>query len=121
MSKNNKFIDDVLNDLKKTSKYLSEAYVFNEEGPMEEPGMEGPQPEPMMQQQGQQQGQGDSPEEQAMHAQDVIQHEPIIGKIRETAIDGLKKYADHPTSEIYAFFKDVFLSSDKLLTGKSGK
>ena len=60
---------------------------------------------------------GDSEEEKAMHAQDVIQHEPIIGKIRETAIEGLKKYSDHPTSELYKYFKSVFLDSDKLLTG----
>ena len=62
---------------------------------------------------------GDSAEEQAMHASEVIKHEPIIGKIRETAIEGLKKYADNPTSEIYAYFKSVFLDSDKLLTGKN--
>lgn len=62
---------------------------------------------------------GESEEEKAMHASEVIQHEPIIGKIRETAIEGLRKYADHPTSEIYAYFKSVFLDSDKLLTGKN--
>lgn len=62
---------------------------------------------------------GESEEEKAMHASEVIQHEPIIGKIRETAIEGLKKYADNPTSEIYAYFKSVFLDSDKLLTGKN--
>ena len=57
----------------------------------------------------------------AMHAQEVIQHEPIIGKIRETAIEGLKKYADHPTSSLYEFFKKVFLESDKVLTDTGNK
>ena len=52
------------------------------------------------------------------HANQVLQQEPIIGKIREIAIDGLKKYSDQPTSENYEFFKSVFLSSDKLLTNK---
>ena len=56
-----------------------------------------------------------------MHAQEVIQHEPIIGKIRETAIEGLKKYADHPTSSLYEFFKKVFLESDKVLTDTNNK
>jgi hypothetical protein len=84
---------------------------------------EGPDPR-MVQQQPQQQqmmGQGDSEEEVAMHAQEVIQHEPIIGKIRETAIEGLKKYADHPTSSLYEFFKKVFLESDKVLTDTGSK
>ena len=115
----------VLNELKSLKAQLTEDYIFNgEDGMMDdgmgaemspEMGMEGEQP--MMQQQ-QMMGQGNSEEEIAMHAQEVIQHEPIIGKIRETAIEGLKKYADHPTSEIYNFFKKVFLDSDKVLTGE---
>lgn len=130
MEKNKNFVKDLLSDLKNTSKYLSEAYIFDgEEGTPGEPGMEEnpemggvPMEQPQQQQMAQDApGAAQSAEEQAMHAQEVIQHEPIVGKIRETAIDGLKKYADHPSSEIYAFFKDVFLSSDKLLTGKGGK
>ena len=81
------------------------------------------QPDPSIVQPQQQQmmGQSDSEEEIAMHAQEVIQHEPIIGKIRETAIEGLKKYADHPTSSLYEFFKKVFLESDKVLTDTGNK
>ena len=123
MENKNKDIKVILEELSNIKKQLSEDYMFNgEEGVMQDPnaemGMEGEQP--MMQQQPQQQmmGQGNSEEEIAMHAQEVIQHEPIIGKIRETAIEGLKKYADHPTSEIYNFFKKVFLDSDKVLTGE---
>ena len=115
----------ILNELKSLKAQLTEDYIFNgEDGVMDdgmgqEMGME-QQPDPQMVQQQPQQmmGQGDSEEEIAMHAQEVIQHEPIIGKIRETAIEGLKKYADHPTSEIYNFFKKVFLDSDKVLTGE---
>jgi len=136
MDKRSNFISEILKDLKHTSKYLTEAYIFDgQEGAPEESGMEMEQPmdgdegmsmkQPQMSPDGVQQqtapDAAQSAEEQAMHAQEVIQHEPIVGKIRETAIDGLKKYADHPSSEIYAFFKDVFLSSDKLLTGKGGK
>jgi hypothetical protein len=100
----------------------------DDEGMMQDPrGMEdemgGQQPDPSMvrPQQQQMMGQGDSEEEIAMHAQEVIQHEPIIGKIRETAIEGLKKYADHPTSSLYEFFKKVFLESDKVLTDTGNK
>ena len=126
----NKDIKTILEELNSIKKQLSEDHMFNgEEGMMEDPqgmGMEGEgeiqqQPDSqMVQPQPQQQmmGQGDSEEEIAMHAQEIIQHEPIVGRIRETAIEGLKKYADHPTSELYSYFKSVFLDSDKLLTGK---
>lgn len=120
-----KDIKNIVEELKSLKAQLSEDYLFNgDEGVMEDPqGMEqqndGVNPALVQPRQSQQQmGNGDSEEEIAMHAQEIIQHEPIVGKIRETAIEGLKKYADHPTSDLYAYFKDVFLSSDKLLTGK---
>lgn len=125
-----KDIKVLLEELETLKKQLSEDYMFNgDEGSMEEPspmegnpqqGMMGPDPQ-MVQQPQAQMGQGDSEEEIAMHAQEVIQHEPIIGKIRETAIEGLKKYADHPTSSLYEFFKKVFLESDKVLTDTGNK
>lgn len=114
-----KDIKEIVNELNTLKNQLSEAYVFN--GDEGVPG-EQPMQQPMMQQQQpQMMGQGDSEEEIAMHAQEVIQHEPIIGKIRETAIEGLKKYADHPTSSLYEFFKKVFLESDKVLTDTGKK
>lgn len=119
MNRKSNFINDILNDLKNTSMYLKEAYVFDDEPDMhgeeemmhhhEEPIMQHEEPQQQMQQ-------GDSAEEQAMHAQEIIKHEPIIAKIRETAIEGLRKYADNPTSSLYEFFKKVFLESDKVLT-----
>ena len=123
---------NILNELKSLKTQLTEDYIFNGEDGMMDDGMgEGmpqemgaeQQPDPSMVQPQQQQmmGQGDSEEEIAMHAQEVIQHEPIIGKIRETAIEGLKKYADHPTSSLYEFFKKVFLESDKVLTDTGNK
>lgn len=131
MEKNKNFVNNLLKDLKETSKYLSEAYIFDgQEGAPMEPGMEGnpemvngPAAELQQQQAAPQDvpGAAQSAEEQAMHAQEVIQHEPIIGKIRETAIEGLKKYADHPTSSIYGFMKKVFLEADKVLTDTNSK
>lgn len=124
-----KFVNELLKDLKRTSKYLKEDYIFNdEEGPMgPEMDREMPHGEPhgadptVPQQQPQAAQEGDSAEEQAMHAQEVIKHEPIIAQIRETAIEGLKKYSDNPTSKLYEFFKKVFLESDKVLTDTGSK
>ena len=124
-----KDIKNLIEELKKLKTQISEDYMFNgDEGAMEDPqamGEQMPPQDPTMMQQPQPQqqmmGQGDSEEEIAMHAQEVIQHEPIIGKIRETAIEGLKKYADHPTSSLYEFFKKVFLESDKVLTDTGTK
>ena len=126
-SKDKKF-KTILEELNYLKTQLSEDYIFgDDEGAMEDPNAMGQMPpqedgvnpalvQPRQSQQ--QMGNGDSEEEIAMHAQEIIQHEPIVGKIRETAIEGLKKYADHPTSDLYSYFKSVFLDSDKLLTGK---
>lgn len=123
------FINEMLRDLNRTSKLLKEDYMFDdEEMPMDDDMMRDPrmgrnpavENDPTMQHH-QQQPQQDSQEEVAMHAQEVIKHEPIIGKIRETAIEGLKKYADNPTSKLYEFFKKVFLESDKVLTDTGNK
>ena len=119
MKKKNNFINSLMKDLSRTSKYLKEDYIFNghDDGGEEPMGDEGPVQGPMpQQQQGQMQGGDENAEEKAMHAHEVIQHEPIIQKIRQTAIDGLKKYSEDPTSSIYEFFKKVFLESDKVLT-----
>ena len=125
MKKDIKTLVEELNNLKTQ---LSESFIFEDwQGQMGQPTMGAPmqqeQPDPSLVQPQQQMmmGQGDSEEEIAMHAQEVIQHEPIIGKIRETAIEGLKKYADHPTSSLYEFFKKVFLESDKVLTDTGNK
>ena len=123
---------NVLEELKSLKVQLTEDYIFNGEDGMMDDGMgaemspemdaeQQPDPSMVRPQQQQMMGQGDSEEEIAMHAQEVIQHEPIIGKIRETAIEGLKKYADHPTSSLYEFFKKVFLESDKVLTDTGNK
>jgi len=132
MDRNKKNIKSIIEELKQLKTQLSEDYLFgDDEGMMEDPnamgdeqmqGQGGVDPTLVKPQQSQQiMGNGDSEEEIAMHAQEILQHEPIIGKIRETAIDGLKKYADHPTSILYTFFKKVFNEADKVLTDTGGK
>lgn len=123
----NSFLREMMKDLRDTSRYLTEAYIFDDEEEMPMGDYEGygdeeyDEQQPMERPQGQQMhGDGSSEEEKAMHAQEIIRHEPIIGKIRETAIEGLKKYSDNPTSEIYEFFKKVFLDADKVLVNAGG-
>ena len=109
-----KKFNTILEELNELKKQLSEDYLFNgEEMPMG--GEEMPSDGPGMAPSAHGEGHGDSEEEIAMRAQEIIRHEPIIGKIRETAIEGLKKYSDNPTSKIYEFFKKVFLDADKVL------
>ncbi len=124
---NNEF-KRLISELNTIKRQLSEDYMFGdrEEG-MHRPPMEDEEPmeggvDPMMgRHQPNEMEQGDNEEEKAMHAQEVIKHEPIIAKIRETAIEGLKKYSDYPTSSLYEFFKKVFLESDKVLTDNGAK
>jgi len=117
-----KNVKKILEELKALKTQLSEDYLFNgdEDGEMgyDEYDEMGDDVDPRMVQPHGNGGQEEvnSEEEVAMHAQEVIQHEPIIGKIRETAIEGLKKYSEHPTSKIYEFMKKVFLEADKVLT-----
>jgi hypothetical protein len=123
----------LIQELKVLKGQLKEDYFQGEEGPMPgDDGMEydpeamegGEQPDPSMVQQPQQQMVQQPESEEAIvaaHAQEVIEKEPIIAKIRETAIEGLKKYSDHPTSSLYEFFKKVFLESDKVLTDTGSK
>lgn len=111
-------------------KDLKEAYIFDDEmgggegmPPQEggDMGMEMPQGDMAMQQQPQGNGEGESEEEKSLHAQQVIQHEPIIMKMREIALEGIQKYSDQPTNFIYEFFKKVFLDADRVLTDGGGK
>ena len=109
-------------------KDLKEAYIFDDdmgggEGmpPQEGEGMGMPQDGMGMQQQPQGNSEGDSEEEKALHMQQVAQHEPIIMKMREIALEGLQKYADQPFSPLYTFFRDAFLDTDKVLTDGSNK
>jgi hypothetical protein len=116
--------NDFMRTLNEAKKYLSEAYVFDDEfsdSPEMGGGDEMPYDEREMRGGHDDMERGDSVEEKEMHANEVIRHEPIIGKIRETAIEGLKKYSDSPTSSLYEFFKKVFLESDKVLTDTGNK
>ena len=117
-----KKFSSLMNDFNKLKSHLTEAYIFDDQEGMGDPMMQQQQPEQMpMQQQGQPPMDGESEEEKAMHAQEIAKHEPIIMKMREIALQGLQKYSDQPTNDLYEFFKSVFLDSDKVLTGTGSK
>lgn len=116
MERKNTTFKQLIREFQELDRELSDTNMYGQEGmPMgdeemayaDEPRHDAPE--------------GESEEEKAMHASEVIQHEPIIGKIRETAIEGLRKYADHPTSPAYEFFKKVFLEADKVLVDNGKK
>lgn len=116
--------ENILKDLNILKSQLNEEFLFNDANPQMDGEAEADmydEEEMPYQKEQPQAPEGESQEEEAMHAQEVIQHEPIIGKIRETAIEGLKKYSDNPTSSLYEFFKKVFLESDKVLTDGASK
>lgn len=105
---NKRFIRSILDDLRTTSRFLTEDYIFGDENDDMESGSA-----PLGRNGDKFRYDGD---EASTRAQYIVRREPIILKIRETAIDGLKKYAEDPTSPIYGFFKKIFLESDKLLS-----
>ena len=119
--------NSVLGELDSIKKQLKEAYIFDDEMEgvpqgdeiQQDPSMG--QEQPIQAPQQPQEGAGESEEEKAMHAQQIAQHEPIIMKMREIALQGLQKYSEEPTNSLYEFFKSVFLDSDKVLTGAGGK
>lgn len=100
----------IINDINKSASMLKEDYVFNDhqEGDEEMYGNE--------EGYGDEMHHGEEEGEQRVENNGAIQQEPIIEKIREIAIDGLKKYSEQPTSPIYEFFKKVFLDADKVIT-----
>ena len=111
VKKNTKTIDQLTTYIEQMRK-LNEGIVFDAaDGANPEMAHEGGVPD--------EEHTGESEEEKAIQAQQVIRHEPIIGKIREVAIEGLKKYSDDPTNPAYEFFKKVFLDADKVITGGS--
>ena len=104
-----KGIRELLDEMSKVRKQLSEEYIFNGE---EEMGPEAQDAEVV---------DGEQPQQEEEPQQMGVQVEPVILKMREIAIEGLKKYADDPLSPIYIFLKKVFLEADKVITDGGSK
>ena len=113
-----KTLNELNKEIQRLKGQLNEAYMFDQDEPQMPPQEETPmQGEPQMQGG---EGEGESEEEKAMRAQEIAEHEPIIMKMREIALQGLQKYADQPLSSLYTFFKKVWMESDKVITDEGG-
>jgi len=53
-----------------------------------------------------------------MDGQDLSQQDDRIARIREVALEGLQEYADKVDSEIYQFYKKIWLMCDKAVSEK---
>ena len=114
-----KTFHQILEDFEVVKKQLTEDYMFNGQEPATDGGEQYPQEGAPMQQ-GQEGGEPDTEEAKAAQAQQTLQHEPIIAKMREAALEGLRKYADYPTSKVYTFLKRVFTEADKVIMDEGG-
>ena len=113
-----KFIKNLLEDIDKTSKKLNESYILNDEDSLDEladdqlADAEDSEIEP-----------DDNieavPAETEITDDNTFKQDPNISAIREAALDGLKKYSNDVDSEMYIFFKKIYLESDKIVSQKS--
>lgn len=97
------FVDKFTRDLNEFSKIINEAYIYDEEGEYapEEHG-----------------GGYDEFEGDEMGGNDLSQHDDNIAKIREISLNGLQKYANDVDSEMYQFYKKIWLMCDKAVSEK---
>lgn len=100
MRRKNGYIDRFTKDLDKYSRIMNEAYIYDEEGEYV--------PE----------GEYNDFEDEEMSENDLSKHDDNIAKIREIALDGLQKYAEDVDSEMYQFYKKIWLMCDKAVSEK---
>ena len=103
-TKKNMSVNNFLKELEQTSKYLTEAYIFDGDEPMQGEDM------PM-----DYDAQGEDPE---ATDRDISREDNRIAKIREVALDGLQQYADDVDGELYQFYKKIWLMCDKAVSEK---
>ena len=106
------FIENTLKDLHAASKRLKEAYVFDDEQEY---------PDEEMMAAGEQQADPRMMQKQVdpeATDQDLSQQDDRIARIREVALDGLQEYSEDVDSEMYQFYKKVWLMCDKAVSEK---
>lgn len=113
-----KFIKNLLEDIDKTSKKLNESYILNDEDSLDELA-----DDQLADAEDAEIESDDNietvPAETEITDDNTFKQEPNISAIREAALDGLKKYSNDVDSEMYIFFKKIYLESDKILSQKS--
>lgn len=105
------FIERTLRELKKSTEILKEAYDFDER-------------DEELEQDNEVMPDDDYNEEneyvdgENIEGQDLSQQDDRIARIREVALEGLQEYADKVDSEIYQFYKKIWLMCDKAVSEK---
>lgn len=102
------FLERTLRDLNKSAKILQEAFDFNDDEFHDE---EMPTQEDF--EDGEENIQNDD-----MNGQDLSQQDDRIARIREVALEGLQEYAENVDSELYQFYKKIWLMCDKAVSEK---
>lgn len=113
-----KFIKNLLEDIDKTSKKLNESYILNDEDSLDELA-----DDQLADAEDAEIESDDNietvPAETEITDDNTFKQDPNISAIREAALDGLKKYSNDVDSEMYIFFKKIYLESDKIVSQKS--
>src|SRR5574344_1614743 len=113
-----KFIKNLLEDIDKTSKKLNESYILNDEDSLDELA-----DDQLADAEDAEIESDDNietvPAETEITDDNTFKQDPNISAIREAALDGLKKYSNDVDSEMYIFFKKIYLETDKIVSQKS--
>lgn len=102
------FLERTLRDLNKSAKILQEAFDFNDDEFHDE---EMPSQEDF-------EGGEENIQNDDMNGQDLSQQDDRIARIREVALEGLQEYAENVDSELYQFYKKIWLMCDKAVSEK---
>ena len=105
------FIERTLRELKKSTEILKEAYDFDQrDEELEQDSEINPEDEYTEE--------DEYIDGKEMDGQDLSQQDDRIARIREVALEGLQEYADKVDSEIYQFYKKIWLMCDKAVSEK---
>lgn len=103
------FLERTLRDLNKSAKILQEAFDFSDEEQFNDEEI--PAQEEF-------EGEEGNAQNDDMDGQDLSQQDDRIARIREVALEGLQEYAENVDSELYQFYKKIWLMCDKAVSEK---
>lgn len=103
------FLERTLRDLNKSAKILQEAFDFSDEEQFNDEEI--PAQEEC-------EGEEGNAQNDDMNGQDLSQQDDRIARIREVALEGLQEYAENVDSELYQFYKKIWLMCDKAVSEK---
>ena len=95
--------------MNKSAKILQEAFDFSDEEQFNDEEI--PAQEDF-------EGGEENNQDDNMNGQDLSQQDDRIARIREVALEGLQEYAENVDSELYQFYKKIWLMCDKAVSEK---